>query len=163
MKNDRLIPGLILVLVGLIILFDNLGYIDFDWSELWHLWPLFLIVAGVNLVFAHSRSPLTTVLKVVVVIGAFLFVIVRYGDFGPRTGMHNNFVWHHRDQDNNDSDDDDNDNDNDGTMRESHDTTGDKGIVMPGGLRDFSFPYTADAKTAELNINGGASDYKIGR
>ncbi len=161
MRNDRLIPGLILVLVGLIILFDNLGYIDFDWTAIWHLWPLFLIVAGVNLVFAHTKSAWASVLKILVVIGAFLFVMVRYGDFGPRIGIHNNMAWHHRDHDNDDSDDNDNDNDNNGTTTDDDDTTGDKGIVKIAGTHNFSLPYAADAKTAELNINGGASTYTL--
>jgi len=172
MRNDRLIPGLILVLIGLVILFDNLGYISFYWEDLWQLWPLFLIVAGVNLVFAHSRSPLTTVLKIGVVIAAFLFVLVRYGDFGPKFGMHNNLAWHHRDRDhgNNDWDDDNDkndnndttDNDNDGTIKiGTNDTTGDKGVIKIAGTRSFSQPYNANVKTAELNISGGASDYTL--
>lgn len=157
MKNDRLIPGLILVLIGLVILFDNLGYISFYWMDIFHLWPLFIIVAGVSLVFAHSRSVLTTVIKVVVIVAAFLFVILRYGEFGPRARMHNDWVWHHRYNDNDDNDNDD----NDGTVPDDGDTTSDKGVVKVGGTHNFSLPYTADAKTAELNINGGASSYTL--
>lgn len=163
MKNDRLIPGLILVLVGLVILFDNLGYIDFYWVDMFHLWPLFLIVAGVSLVFAHSRSAITTIVKVVVIIAAFAFVILRYGEFGPRTGRHNTWLWHHHhDYDNDNSDDHDDDDDNDGTVRiGDNDTTGDKGVVKIAGIHNFALPYTANAKTAILNINGGASSYTL--
>lgn len=161
MKNDRLIPGLILVLIGLVVLFDNLGYIDFDWTEMFHLWPLFLIVAGVNLVFANSRTVLSTVIKVVVIVAAFLFVIGRYGDFGPKMGMHNNLAWHERDHDRNSfnwGDDDDRDTDDAG---DDNDTSGSKGIVKIESAHNFTLPYTADAKTAELNISGGASSYTL--
>lgn len=159
MKNDRLIPGLILVLIGLVILFDNLGYIDFYWGDIFHLWPLFLIVAGVNLVFANSHSALTTVAKIVVVVGAFLFVLVRYGDFGPKSGMHNNMAWHHRDHYNdnwgNDNSNDTSDDDDD------DDTTGNKGVVKFESTHNFNLAYTPDVKTAELNISGGASSYTL--
>jgi hypothetical protein len=165
MKNDRLIPGLILVMIGLVILLDNLGYIDFYWGDIFHLWPLFIIVAGVSLVFAHSKSALTTVIKVVVIIGAFLFVILRYGESGPRMDRHDHWFWHHRDHDNDDADDNgNNDDDNDGTVKigtTTADTTGNKGVVKVSGVHNFQLPYTTDIKTAELNINGGMSSYTI--
>jgi hypothetical protein len=161
MKNDRLIPGLILVLIGLVILFDNLGYIDFYWGDIFHLWPLFLIVAGVNLVFAHSRSALTTVVKVLVVVGAFLFVLVRYGSFGPRSGMHDSWGWHHHDRDNGFWSDDDNNNSNDTTDNDDSDTTGNNGVVKIESNHNFNLPYASDAKTAVLNISGGASSYTL--
>jgi hypothetical protein len=165
MKNDRIIPGVILVLVGLVILFDNLGYIDFDWGDLWHLWPLFLIVGGVNLVFAHTRSPLASVLKIVVVVLGFMFVLGRYGAFGPRFDMGHSYSWHHRDRDNDDSDNDDSDHDNSDTTtsndNDDNDTTDSKGVVKIESDHSFIAPYTNDAKTAELNINGGASEYTL--
>ncbi len=167
MKNDRLIPGLILVLVGLVILFDNLGYISFYWEDLFHLWPLFIIVAGVSLVFAHSRSALATVVKVVVVLAAFMFVIFRYGEFGPGIHEHKGWGWnwhHHYDHDNNDSDTDNDNDDNDGTVRigtTTDDSAGHKRIVKISGTHNFAVPYASDAKTAELNINGGMSSYTL--
>src|SRR6201996_9326232 len=86
MRNDRLIPGMILVLVGLVILLDNLGYISFYWVDIWHLWPLFLIVAGVNPVFSTQPSAPYKVVKIVIGIGSFLIVIVPFGGFGPGFG-----------------------------------------------------------------------------
>jgi hypothetical protein len=164
MKNDRLIPGLILVLIGLVILFDNLGYIDFDWTDILNLWPVFLILVGVNLVFTHTRSPLVTVVKIVVVLCAFLFVLGRYGEFGPKTGMHNHVFWRHYDHDNNDKDDNDHDgddNDNEGTVIVGRDTASEKPVVNADGSRDFKLAYSTNAKSAELNITGGASDYTL--
>ena len=169
MKSDRIIPGVILVLVGLVILFDNLGYIDFDWGYLWHLWPLFLIVGGINLVFAHTRSPLASVVKVAVVLFAFLFIIGRYGAFGPRFAFDHDYNWHHHDHYNDDSDHDDDNNDNSDNDKSNSDTTSDrdddstdsKGVVKIESDRSFNVPYTSDAKTAELNIDGGASKYSL--
>jgi len=155
MKNDKLIPGLILVLIGLVILLDNFGYIDFHWSNLWHLWPMFLIIAGVNLVFAHNKTPLATILKVGVVIVGFALLL--FGRFGDRMGLPIYYSFHNdnHDRDNNDKDDDDDDDDDDTTAT----TKGD--IVQVESNNGFNTPYTTDAKIAQLNISGGGTEYLL--
>ena len=153
MRNDKLIPGLILVLIGGVILLDNFGYIDFDWGDIWHLWPLFLIIAGVNLVFANNRSPVATVLKISVVIIGFIFLLFAFGNMGSRFGYSAYHGWHHHNRDNDDnSDSDDNDDDDD-------DTAGTKGIVKIESNKNFTVPYDVNAKIAQLNISGGGTKY----
>src|ERR1700743_1275968 len=146
MKNDRLIPGIILVLIGAAFLLDNFGYIDFHWSNIWHLWPIFLIIGGVNLVFAHNRTPLATALKIGVVILGFGLLL--FGNFSDRFGWPAYvYSWHgNHDHNNNDNDDDDNGDDDD-------DTASTKGMVKVEGNSNFNLPYTADAKIAQLNIS----------
>jgi hypothetical protein len=68
MKNDRLIPGTILVIIGILFLLSNFNVIDFDWLTFLSLWPILLIMAGVNLVFAHNRTGWATTLKIAVLI-----------------------------------------------------------------------------------------------
>jgi len=156
MKNDKLIPGLILVLIGLVILLDNFGYIDFRWGNLWHLWPMFLIIAGVNLVFAHNKTPLATMLKVGVVIVGFALLL--FGRFGDRMGLPMYYSFHNdNDRDNNDKDDDDNDDDDDDDTT----ATAKNGIVQVESNNGFNTPYTADAKIAQLNISGGGTEYLL--
>jgi len=154
MKNDKFIPGLILVLIGLTFLLANFGYINFHWENIFHLWPIFLIIAGVNLVFAHNTTPIAYAAKIGVIILGFGLLL--FGNFGDRF----NWPWysyswhsgnHNHGHDNNDSDDDDDDDDDD--------TTGVKGIVKVDGVSNFNLPYTADAKTAELHISGGGTKY----
>jgi len=76
MKNDRLIPGTILVIIGILFLLDNFNVIDFDWLTFWSLWPILLIMAGVNLVFAHNRAAWATGLKIGVLICGMTILIV---------------------------------------------------------------------------------------
>jgi len=153
MKNDKLIPGLILVLIGAAILLNNFGYLHFHWYNIFHLWPIFLVIAGVNLVFANNKSIWATILKVgVVVVG---FGLVLFGDFGNRYGFwpHYSYSYHNGDSDdndnNNDSDDDDDNDDND------------KGPVKVTGSGVFNEPYKADIKVARLNISGGGTTYNL--
>jgi hypothetical protein len=153
MKNDKIIPGLIIVLIGLAFLLDNFGYINFHWGNIWHLWPIFLIIAGVNLVFAHNTSPLAIAAKIGVVVLGFALLV--FGNFGGDSFGFPvySYGWHSHDHDNNDSDDDDDD-DDDSTM-----TTPAKGLVKVEGSSNFILPYAADAKTAELHISGGGTKY----
>jgi len=157
MKNDKLIPGLILVLIGGVILLDNFGWIDFDWGDIWHLWPLFLIIAGVNLVFAHTNSALATVLKIGVVVVGFIFLILAFGTFGNRTRLASHYGWFHHHW-NNDNDDNNNSKDDDD---DDDDTTSSKSVVKIEGSSSFNLPYTADAKTAKLSISGGGTSYTL--
>jgi hypothetical protein len=150
MKNDKIIPGLILVLIGAAFLLHNFGYIHFHWMNIIHLWPIFLIIGGVNLVFVNNRTPLATALKVGVVLLGFGLLL--FGNFSNRWGFPV-YSYSTHDHDNNDSDDNDDDDDSD--------TTGAKGIVKVEGTSNFILPYTTDAKFAQLHISGGGTKYDL--
>lgn len=49
MKYRQIFWAIILIAMGLIILFGNLGWIEFHWSTIWQLWPLILIVWGISI------------------------------------------------------------------------------------------------------------------
>jgi hypothetical protein len=150
MKNDKLIPGAILVCIGAIFLLNNFGYIDFHWVNIIHLWPVFLIMGGVNLVLAGNRSAWATLLKLGVVVlgfGLLLFGHFERYSFWPRA-----YNFHYNDDNNNDNDDDDDDNDS---------TSTDKGVVKIEGSSVFNKDYTPDAKLARLEISGGGTTYTL--
>src|SRR5947209_5543358 len=79
MKNDKLVPGIILVTIGAIFLLHNFGYLHFHWRNLFNLWPIFLVIGGVNLLLAHNRSSWATILKISVVVGGFALIL--FGNF----------------------------------------------------------------------------------
>jgi hypothetical protein len=147
MRNDKLIPGLVLVFIGAAFLLNNFGYIHFHWYNIFHLWPIFLVIAGVNLVFAHNKSPWATILKIAVVV--FGLGLLFFGDFGDRfnfwPGRH---TYYNNDMDNNN----DNNDDSDST---------DSSNVKSVGNGRFVEPYKADIKIARLNISGGGTSYTL--
>jgi hypothetical protein len=143
MKRDKLIPGLILVSIGVAFLLNNFGYIHFHWDNFLHLWPIFLVIAGVNLVFARNDAVWAVALRIgVLVIGLGLLF---FGDFHNRAGwrMPYNYTFN----DDNDDDDDDDNMDN-----SSHKVTGNG---------NFNEPYNAAVKVARLDIRGGGSLYTL--
>ena len=153
MRNDKLIPGMILVMIGAIFLLHNFGYIHFHWYNLIHLWPIFLVIGGVNLVFANNKSAWATILKISVVLAGFALII--FGNFNDR---YNRWWWphytyHHSDNDNNDSSDDNND--------DSDDDDNGGSLVKTHGNSTFNTPYDQTIKVAQLNISGGATSYVL--
>jgi hypothetical protein len=147
MRNDKLIPGTILVCIGAIFLLNNFGYIDFHWMNILHLWPVFLIMGGVNLIFAHNKSGWATILKLAVVVGGFALLL--FGNFGSR---YNFWPGKYSYSFNDDKDSDDDDSDSSST---------DKGVVKIEGSSVFNKDYTPDAKLARLNISGGGTTYTL--
>lgn len=146
MRNDKIIPGVVLILIGGIILLHNYGYVNFHWSNFIYLWPIFIVIGGINLIFAHNRSVWATALKLLVIIAGFGLIL--FGNFGSRY----NFWPHYNNHYNNNSDDDDDDDDDD---------NGGKNIVKIEGNSVFNEPFTADAKVAQLNISGGGTIYNL--
>jgi len=149
MRSEKIVPGLILVLIGGLFLLNNYDIINFHWSNLIHLWPIFLIMGGVNLVFANNKSAWATILKIsVVVLGFGLLVFAHFENnfFFPR------YSWHYNDNDRNDHDDDDDNDDNDDNAR---------GIVKIEGSSTYNEPYNALATSARLNISGGGVVYTL--
>jgi len=150
MKNDKIVPGMILVLIGAAILLSNFGYLHCQWYNIFHLWPIFLVIGGVNLVLANNKTLWASVLKVtVLVVGLFLLF---FGDFGERYSFwprhfsfHNRHYYNNHDNDNNSDNNDNDDDDNNSGQVGSH---------------VFNQPYT-NARLAKLNINGGATAFYL--
>jgi hypothetical protein len=136
-------PGVILVLIGAIFLLNNYNVINFHWGNIIYLWPVFLIMGGVNLLLANNHTVWAAVVKVAVVVLAFGLLI-----FAPER---NHIYWNHHNGNFNFSD-----HDSDGD-----DTASSKGVIKVEGSSKFNEPFTAGTTTARLNINGGASVFDL--
>lgn len=148
MKRDRLFTGLLLLGIGILFLLNNFNVIDFHWGNIINLWPLFLIIAGVNIVFPHYNSPGATGVKVLVFLAVFAIVIYRGmmpadHHFWNRNFNSNNFNY---DRDDNDDDDDD--------------KKGRK-LLKVEGSSTYNEPYTPAVKVASLYLRGGGATYNL--
>ncbi|MCJ8209462.1 cell wall-active antibiotics response protein [Mucilaginibacter sp. RS28] len=149
MKKDRLGPGIILVLIGVAILLVNLGYLEFHWSNFLHLWPVFLIIGGVNLLLANNRTVAARIVKTGV-LAAGLFVLF-FADFGDRFSFLPHIYFNHRGNGDEDFSFDDDDSD---TVKNGN-------VVKIDGNNFYHTPYTAVTKFAKLNISGGGMQYRL--
>ncbi|MBN1122172.1 MAG: hypothetical protein JXJ17_13935 [Anaerolineae bacterium] len=68
--------AVILIGLGVAFLLNNLGVIDFQWWALWRLWPIFLILIGLDIVLGRSTigSIVAALIGLVVVVGMIYWV-----------------------------------------------------------------------------------------
>ena len=106
------------------------------------------MIGGVNLVFAHNKSPLATGIKIAVVVAGFALIV--FGNFDNGNRWWPGFYISHNNWDDNDNNDDD-----------DSDSTSHGDIVHVKGSNTFNEPYQS-VREARLNISGGATTYKLG-
>lgn len=72
-QRKQMMWGLVLIVVGLVFLLDRMGIADAD--ELWHYWPLLLVVAGINQTIGYPSAREFTNGLWLVFIGLWLFAV----------------------------------------------------------------------------------------
>ena len=134
MKTENFVWGLVLVFIGLILLLDNFGVIDFYWRSVWRLWPLILVVSGANIIFSGSNSKVTGAISILVTIAALAFIAY----YGTQYRGNEKRVW---------------------TWKYDSDAESEKSKWTEAA--SFSEPYRNTIRRAELNIAGGATIYSL--
>ncbi|TCD10285.1 hypothetical protein EZ449_10725 [Pedobacter frigidisoli] len=150
MKLDRLIWGILLLFIGGVLLLENFGLIEFYWRNVWNFWPIFLIIAGVNILFNRNNSQTGSIVSIAVLVVALSFLFYK-GQQEPTRG---NWWGNHANKDIDiNIDDDDNDNDNDDNS--DNDTAFHQ--------LSLSEPFVAadNAKKTILNISGGGISFNL--
>ncbi len=64
MKSKNVLWGLILILVGMLFILRNLGLVEFNWYNIWQMWPVLLVLWGVSVL--PVKEDLKVILMVVV-------------------------------------------------------------------------------------------------
>jgi hypothetical protein len=144
MKLDRIIWGIILLFVGGVLLLENFNVIEFYWRNVWSFWPIFLIIAGVNILFNRNRSQVGNMISIAVVVITLSFLFYKGQQPPENRGWFGNNFSHDVDID---FDDDDNDNSDDS---------------VSGKRMNFSEPFNGDStKKVVLDISGGGTSFKL--
>ncbi|ATP57545.1 hypothetical protein CPT03_14220 [Pedobacter ginsengisoli] len=68
MKLDRIMWGIVLLFIGGVLLLENFHIIDFYWRNVWRFWPIFLIIAGVNILFNRSKSQIGGMVSIAILV-----------------------------------------------------------------------------------------------
>ena len=83
MTARRAIWGAIIIVLGLVLLAANFGWVDWGFVlSLWQLWPLILILIGLGLLFRDSHRTLGAILMLVVVVLGIGLAWVSYEGLG---------------------------------------------------------------------------------
>ena len=138
MNKEKLSWGLILLFVGSVLLLDNLDVIDFYWRSVFSMWPVILIIIGVNLLV--PKRGVGNSVSIIVTIVALAFLAFR-GTFPP------NDNWWIFDN-------------NKGRKIERRISSKDsKNVEKSSSV--FTHAYNSAITTAHLHIKGGAVEYDI--
>ncbi len=134
MKTSKLFWGFVLVTLGALFLLENLGYINFQLSNVWRLWPIILIYTGVDILFGKSPQAKIPIL----IISVILFLtFIFYAVYKPSVSK-NNIEW--------DVDTNEDDYENETKAEKSY---------------SFNEAYDSTIAIAKLNLDFGAGNLKI--
>ncbi|QJD79962.1 LiaI-LiaF-like domain-containing protein [Spirosoma rhododendri] len=164
-RRNGLFWGIALLTLGVLFLARRAGWLNVDWHSLTNLWPVLLILAGINLILIRTRNPaafITTVMLAVAVpttlFGFFSRDHSRY-NIGWSSSDDHDQEEDENDEDEDDTDDEDNeDNDNEDDYRAERDRRGD------GEMHSSTFTeaMSPDTREAVLKLAGGAGQFNIG-
>lgn len=69
--------GIVIIFIGGILLLNNFGILPWTvWSILWRIWPLFLIVGGLDLLLGNSRFARFVITIITLIIVSYLFILI---------------------------------------------------------------------------------------
>ncbi|MCX6217518.1 DUF5668 domain-containing protein [Spirosoma sp.] len=164
-RTNGLFWGIFLLTLGVLFLARRAGWLDVDWHSLVNLWPVLLILAGVNLILERRGNPAAFITTVMLAVAVPTTLFGFFAHDRDRDGFH--MRWNHDDDDNDrnysdgdddDSDDDNGNNDNEENYRSERDR---RDADRTETSSTFVEPMSADTREAVLKLSGGAGRFII--
>jgi hypothetical protein len=85
-RGGSLVIPFVLIVVGVLLLLDNLNVMEVDWGEVLKLWPLLLVAIGLEIIFGRRISAGTVlILVIILVVGGLALWWSDVLDSGNRT------------------------------------------------------------------------------
>ncbi|MFD2573047.1 LiaI-LiaF-like domain-containing protein [Spirosoma soli] len=157
-RRNGLFWGIFLLTLGVLFLARRAGWLDVDWHALVNLWPVLLILAGINLILERRGNPAAFVTTVILAVAVPTTI---FGLFARNRDHHEyNMRWHH-DDDNDDQDDngDDDDDDNETDYRAERERRDEADTEVHSNT--FAESMDGDTREAVLKLSGGAGRFVI--
>ncbi len=170
-RRNGLFWGIFLVTLGVLFLARRAGWLDVDWHSLVNLWPVLLILAGVNLILERRANPAAfiTTIMLAVAVPTTLFGFLSHN----RNRDEFNMRWNHDDDDNDNGDEtnsgkdtdddeansDDGNNDNEDEYRAEREQRDAESTETH--TNTFAETMDADTREAVLKLSGGAGRFII--
>ncbi|QJW89681.1 hypothetical protein HNV11_09950 [Spirosoma taeanense] len=154
-RRNGLFWGIFLLTFGVLFLARRAGWLDVDWHALVNLWPILLILAGVNLILERRGNPAAFVTTVMLAVAVPATLFGFFAHDRDRDGFH--MRWNHDNDDDNGRDSDDEDDDNEADYRSERDRRSGEKVQTS----TFSESMDADTQEAVLKLAGGAGRFII--
>lgn len=141
MKADRVFWGVILIIFGILFFLQNLGYVSFQFSSIWKLWPLALIYWGFSALLKDKSGKANPALYGIQII---ILAVVVYFLVKPNQDKARSFYDFH-------------------SERENDSENADVPIISREKKREHTFevPWNAGIETASLDVDFGAGNLTI--
>lgn len=141
MNVKRISWGLVVLFVGFVLLFSNLGYITFNWSAVFSLWPVLIILIGIGYLLPEKSG--TQYIIVFVTLGVLALFAYR-GLTVPKNEGFLGRIFNDK---------------NDGVEWNNSDSTG-EGTEKES--KYFESSYEDEIEYADLSVEGGVVSYRLG-
>ncbi|GAB3031767.1 LiaI-LiaF-like domain-containing protein [Spirosoma pulveris] len=168
-RTNGLFWGIFLLTLGVLFLARRAGWLDVDWHSLVNLWPVLLILAGVNLILERRGNPAAFITTVMLAVAVPTTLFGFFSHDRDRDGFH--MRWNHDDDDDNDrsysdGDDDNSDEDNgndDGDNEDDYRAERDRRDANRTETHSNTFaePMSGETREAVLKLSGGAGRFII--
>jgi hypothetical protein len=94
MTPGRLGWGLLFITVGVMLLLNNAGQLDWDyWLELLTWWPLLLIAFGIERIFVRTKLQVISYLAPIILVAGMIYVAVDTGGECYRRSFFTSYSW----------------------------------------------------------------------
>lgn len=94
MTPSRFRWGLLFITVGVLLLLNNAGYLDWDyWLELLFWWPLLLIAIGIEKIFNRTKLQFISYLAPLILVAGMVYVAVDIGPVGRDRSFVDRYNW----------------------------------------------------------------------
>jgi hypothetical protein len=86
---------LILITAGVVFLLNNFGVLPWNsWDSIWRLWPLLLVVWGLQAIFGRSRTANSAIAILLIIVLIYIFVnLVAQENTAFRNWLSDNVSW----------------------------------------------------------------------
>jgi hypothetical protein len=133
MSYKKVFWGVVLIIIGILFIIRNLGWVDFSWWGVFRLWPVLLILWGISVI--PIKNYLKLILSFVALLVAVIFLWKYDNNAGCRFGIWN---WNHNGVEFNDDE-----------------------ITISGKDQNFTVPFDSLTQKAVLKFEAAAGDFTI--
>ncbi len=74
MSSTKIVVGVVIIILGILMLCANFSLITWQFvADLWKLWPLVVIIAGIEMVFKGNSTTKSIVYLLLILVSFFIF------------------------------------------------------------------------------------------
>ncbi|KAB7727871.1 hypothetical protein F5984_19060 [Rudanella paleaurantiibacter] len=149
--NRGLFWGIFFITIGLLFLGRNLGWLAIDWETIRNLWPLLLILAGINMILERRGNQAAVVSTVLLAVALPVALFSFVGRNRHWNNDENRWEYRHRDHDNHEDEQADVDINIDSDEDDERETS----------VANFVESMDGETPEAVLKFGGGAGQFSI--